>query len=96
MSDSGNPSERKQTMKCVNCSKPIIPKTRYTKLNIETCLDCGNHNAKLRRYTIAPINKSNYMLITDLEMLKQLNPKRTTWKPTNPAEKALSQKVATS
>ena len=65
-------------MKCVNCNNPIVPKARYTKLNIKTCLDCGNHNAKLRRYTIAPINKSNYMLITDLQLLKQLNPKRTT------------------
>jgi hypothetical protein len=44
------------------------------------CLDCGEELAKdkSKLYTIAPINKSNYMLITDLAMLKQLNPKRTT------------------
>ena len=43
-----------------------------------TCHKCGEILAKDKRHTIAPINKSNYMVITDLEMLKQLNPKRTT------------------
>jgi recombinational DNA repair protein (RecF pathway) len=65
-------------MRCVNCLNPIVPKQRYTKLALKTCLNCGDHKAKQRRHTIAPINKSNYMLITDLELLKQLNPKRTT------------------
>ena len=65
-------------MQCINCLKPIVPKQRYTKLALKTCLDCGESKAKQRRYTVAPINKSNYMLITDLELLKQLNPKRTT------------------
>ena len=65
-------------MRCTNCSKPILPKSRYTKLGYKTCLDCGDSQAHLRVRTVAPINKSNYMLITDLELLKQLNPKRTT------------------
>ncbi len=45
-----------------------------------TCMVCGQKAAILKaaQYTIAPINKSNYMLITDLTQLKQLNPKRTT------------------
>jgi len=33
--------------------------------------------AKTVRHTIAPMNKSNYMLFTDASLLKQLNPKRT-------------------
>ena len=33
--------------------------------------------AKDKTYTIAPLNKSNYVCITDMTMLKQLNPKRT-------------------
>jgi len=65
-------------MLCQQCSKPILPKQRYTKLNLATCLKCGDTQAHLRKHTIAPINKSNYMVITDLELLKQLNPKRTT------------------
>jgi ribosomal protein L37AE/L43A len=42
------------------------------------CLDCGDEIAKDRKFTIAPLNKSNYICITDMAMLKQLNPKRTT------------------
>ena len=45
-----------------------------------TCHTCGEILAKERRHTIAPLNKSNYICITDMAMLKQLNPKRTTWK----------------
>lgn len=43
-----------------------------------TCHTCGEILAKQRRHTIAPLNKSNYVCITDMAMLKQLNPKRTT------------------
>jgi hypothetical protein len=42
-----------------------------------TCLPCGDEIAKARKHTIAPLNKSNYMVFTDTDMLKQLNPKRT-------------------
>jgi ribosomal protein L37AE/L43A len=50
------------------------------RLNIgyAVCLDCGDEIAKDRKFTIAPLNKSNYICITDMAMLKQLNPKRTT------------------
>ena len=44
-----------------------------------TCLSCGEQDAKEARmgWCIAPMNKSNYILITDPEHLKMLNPKRT-------------------
>jgi len=51
---------------------------RRIALGYTKCLACGDKEAKQRRFTIAPINKSNYMMITDMAMLKQLNPKRTT------------------
>ena len=41
-------------------------------------INCGEEIAKERKFTIAPLNKSNYVCITDMAMLKQLNPKRTT------------------
>lgn len=43
------------------------------------CKDCGTADAihQRRYWCVAPINKSNPMLITDLTLLKQLNPKRT-------------------
>jgi hypothetical protein len=41
-------------------------------------MDCGETAARQVKHTIAPMNKSNYMLFTDINLLKQLNPKRTT------------------
>jgi hypothetical protein len=63
---------------CVRCGNSIS-KGRYA-LGYKYCLSCGDIEAQAKNLsrTIAPINKSNYMLITDLTQLKQLNPKRTT------------------
>jgi hypothetical protein len=41
-------------------------------------MSCGEKAARAVKHTIAPLNKSNYMVFTDATMLKQLNPKRTT------------------
>lgn len=41
-----------------------------------TCMACGEKLARQVRHTVAPLNKSNYMLFTDPKLLKQLNPKR--------------------
>lgn len=45
-----------------------------------TCIECGDKKAKAKAklYTVVPMNKSNYQLVTNMEILKQLNPKRTT------------------
>ncbi len=48
------------------------------RIGYAVCMPCGNDLAKERKFTIAPLNKSNYIAITDMTMLKQLNPKRTT------------------
>lgn len=65
---------------CV-CGEDIAP-MRVAMMKEEdktpTCLKCGEVRAKQVKHTIAPINKSNYMFISDMETLKQLNPKRTT------------------
>jgi ribosomal protein L37AE/L43A len=61
---------------CVVCGG-FIPHARY-KLGYKTCMQCGEAAAREKKHTIAPINKSNYMYISDLSQLKQLNPKRTT------------------
>ena len=47
-------------------------------LGYSVCLVCGDELAHERKHTIAPLNKSNYILVTDFVLLKQLNPKRTT------------------
>ena len=61
---------------CTQCYFERVPPAR-AELGYRTCLTCGEADAKKVRHTIAPLNKSNYMLFTDPELLKQLNPKRT-------------------
>jgi len=61
--------------KCVKCSKLYSSARRL--LGITICLVCGESEARSVKHTVAPLNKSNYMLMSR-EDLKQLNPKRTT------------------
>lgn len=42
------------------------------------CMGCRDEVAKQVKHTIACGNKQAYELITNLDFLKQLNPKRTT------------------
>lgn len=42
------------------------------------CFKCREQIAKERKHTIVPLNKSNYVVVSDLSLLTQLNPKRTT------------------
>lgn len=63
------------TPPCVCCGEPVPMKRAY--IGYKTCPPCGEKQARQVRHTIAPMNKSNYMVFTDATMLKQLNPKRT-------------------
>ena len=62
--------------RCKMCGEPYA--LERMKIGFAFCLPCGDEIAKERKFTIAPLNKSNYVCITDMTMLKQLNPKRTT------------------
>lgn len=59
------------------CGNPVHP--LRVKAGYYWCMDCGENKAKQARlsWCIAPLNKSNYILITDPQDLKGLNPKRT-------------------
>lgn len=59
---------------CPQCGDDV-PSGRIL-LGYTTCLTCGDREAKQIRHCVAPINKSNYMLITNHAELAQLNPKR--------------------
>ena len=63
------------TRVCLKCSEEI-PSGRVA-LGYDTCLPCGEVYARKRRHCIVPMNKSNYVVVTDRTMLKQLNPKGT-------------------
>lgn len=60
---------------CIKCGDEVA--TKRSLLGYRTCLPCGDVEARKRTFVSAPINKSNYMLITDVAQLRQLNPKRT-------------------
>jgi len=61
---------------CTTCYYERVPPMR-AKLGYRSCLSCGELTATQHKHTIVPMNKSNYMLVTDMDILKQLNPKRT-------------------
>ena len=61
---------------CTCCYAQRVAPARC-RIGYTTCLDCGETAARAVKHTVAPMNKSNYMLFTDATLLKQLNPKRT-------------------
>ena len=42
-------------------------------IGYHVCLKCGEQNALNYKHTIVPMPKSNYIVVTDLELLKGLN-----------------------
>lgn len=60
---------------CTRCGGSYPAARR--NLGYTTCLVCGDRQARKVRHCVAPINKSNYVMITNYAELAQLNPKRT-------------------
>ncbi len=59
---------------CSSCGDDY-PEARLN-LGYRTCLPCGDAVARTIRHLSAPLNKSNYVMISDLADLARLNPKR--------------------
>ena len=65
------------TPQCKLCGD--VYDSKRLALGYAVCCACGDeiaHKLNTKR-TIVPMNKSNYQLVTDMTILKQLNPKRT-------------------
>ena len=62
---------------CRMCGDEIDPPERAAIK--PTCIHCGDKQAtqERRSWCVAPLAKSNYLLLTDISLLSQLNPKRT-------------------
>jgi len=58
---------------CIKCGDHVL-EGRY-KLGYTTCLKCGEVDARKTKHTIAPMHKSNYMVITNKLYLQGLNNK---------------------
>ena len=58
---------------CIECGERV-PDGRKA-LGIDTCTTCGEIQARRKKHTIVPMHKSNYMVVTDLRLLKGINNK---------------------
>lgn len=60
---------------CITCGAEFAAKR--AALGYKTCLKCGDGAAKAARsgWTVAPVHKSNYVLITNREELSGINNK---------------------
>jgi hypothetical protein len=65
-------SPHRETL-CKSC-REVIPSGRVS-LGYVLCMSCADKAPKPVR-TVVPMNKSNYILVTDITLLHQLNPKR--------------------
>lgn len=59
---------------CRNCGDDID--LRRWSLGYKHCMACGEILAKQVKHTIAPLHKSNYVLITSKELLQGINNKQ--------------------
>jgi len=59
---------------CVSCYAVRVEPQRRAMAR-PTCMACGEKIAKERKFTVAPMHKSNYMLLTDMDDLKGINNK---------------------
>ena len=57
--------------KCGN----LFPAARW-RLGYTTCLPCGDMQARAVTFCTVPMNKSNYVVVSNTAELKMLNPKR--------------------
>ncbi len=61
-------------MYCKVCDNVISP-PRRASLGYDTCLSCGDKEAKQKVHTVVPMHKSNYVLVTNLSELVNINTK---------------------
>ena len=55
-------------MECIVCGEEY-PQQRYA-LGYETCLSCGQVEAKQKKFCIMPLHKSNYVVVGNKEHIK--------------------------
>jgi ribosomal protein L37AE/L43A len=59
--------------KCALCNDDINPKR--VALGYDTCLRCGEVEARKVKHTVVPLHKSNYIVVSNKEDLKGINNK---------------------
>lgn len=67
----GSNSDSSGNPKCCICSDHYNLSRMH--LGFLTCRTCGEKAARLVKHTVVPMPKSNYILVTDMSLLKGLN-----------------------
>ena len=62
------------TVTCIICNEPFDPR-RYMIAGYRTCKDCGESEARKVCHTVAPMHKSNYVVVSDQRDLIGINTK---------------------
>jgi len=60
------------TTYCVACRTEEVAAKRV-EAGFITCLECGEVDARKVKHTVVPMHKSNYVVVSDRELLKCLN-----------------------
>ena len=60
------------TMYCVRCQIETVAAKRHEAGYI-TCLRCGEADARRVKHTVVPMHKSNYVVVSDKNLLLCLN-----------------------
>ena len=63
----------KQMTKCISCKSEVPP--RRLELGINTCMSCGEKQARQRKHCVVPMHKSNYIVVTNHDDLVRINNK---------------------
>ena len=58
---------------CRCCDTQIL--RERVQLGYDTCIQCGEVEAKRVKHTIVPMHKSNYIVVSDLKDLEGINNK---------------------
>lgn len=56
---------------CTACGDTFSAARRSAGYHL--CMQCGEQQARQVKHTVVPLPKSNYMLVTDMSLLKGLN-----------------------
>lgn len=65
--------QQTRTYNCIVCGDPILPVERQVLSDL--CKPCGEAAAKNYKHTIVPLHKSNYIVVTDRNILTGVNNK---------------------
>jgi len=61
----------KMKPRCMKCGDEYAVKRLHA--GYRTCLWCGEEEARTYKHTIVPMPKSNYIVVTDMNLLQGLN-----------------------